>query len=359
MTRNDTDTAEPLVVTSTESSSGKTAVTLALALIAADRGEDVGYMKPKGTRLQSTVGKTLDRDPMLAREVLGLDDAVHEMEPIVYSPTFVAEAVRGRERPDQIHERVRAAYADLAAERTAMFVEGGGRYTTGGVVDLTDGDVAELLDAEVVLVATYRSPSDLDEVLAAAETLGDRLRTVLLNRVPTEERSAVEGDVLPYLEGRDVPVAGALPHERELAGVTVADLAEELGGELLTDAPTDGFVDRFVVGAMSGEEALRFFRRTTDAAVITGGDRADIHTAAIEAPGVRCLVVTGGHRPPSTVLGRAAERDLPVLALSGDTLATVERAEEVVRGGRARDERTVELVRDLLVEHADVDALLG
>jgi hypothetical protein len=358
MTQDTTDQTRPLVVTSTHESSGKTAVTLALALLAEARGERVGYMKPKGTRLQSTVGKTLDRDPMLAREVLGVEDAVHDMEPVVYSPTFVAEAIRGQENPDEVRERVREAYADLAAERTAMFVEGGGRYTTGGVVDLTDVDVAELLGGDVVVVANYREAGDVDEILAAADAAGDSLRAVLLNRVPDEDRSTVSGDVLPYLENRGVPVAGAIPNNRELAGVSVADLVDELGGELLTDVPTDGFVDRFLVGAMSGEEALRFFRRTTDAAVITGGDRSDVHTAAIEAPGVHCLVVTGGHRPPAAVLGRAEERGLPVLALSGDTMSTVERAEEVVRGGRTRDERTVRTMRDLLTEHADLDVLL-
>jgi hypothetical protein len=359
MTEDTTHPTRPLVVTSTTESSGKTAVTLALALLADRRGDRVGYMKPKGTRLQSTVGKTLDRDPMLAREVLGLDDAVHDMEPVVYSPTFVAEAIRGRERPDELRERISDAYGDLAADRTAMFVEGGGRYTTGGVVDLTDADVAELLDGDVVVVTNYREAGDVDEVLAAADRIGDRLRAVLLNRVPSEDRGMVEGDVIPYLENRGVPVAGAIPHQRELAGVTVADLVDELGGELLTDVPTDGFVDRFLVGAMSGEEALRFFRRTTDAAVITGGDRADVHAAAIEAPGVHCLVVTGGHHPPAAVLGRAEERGLPVLALSGDTLSTVERAEDLVRSGRTRDERTVQAMCDLLDEHADVDVLLG
>ena len=51
-----------LLVTSTHESTGKTAITLALGLLAKDRGQSVGYMKPKGTRLQSNVGKTLDQD---------------------------------------------------------------------------------------------------------------------------------------------------------------------------------------------------------------------------------------------------------------------------------------------------------
>ena len=87
---------ETILVTATEESTGKTAVALALARLAQERGLSVGYMKPKGTRLQSNVGKTLDQDPMLARELLGLDAEMHELEPVVYSPTFIEGAIRGR-----------------------------------------------------------------------------------------------------------------------------------------------------------------------------------------------------------------------------------------------------------------------
>jgi hypothetical protein len=141
--------------------------------------------------------------------------------------------------------------------------------------------------------------------------------------------------------------------------VSVADLADELGAEIVTDAPTDGFVERFLVGAMSAEQALSYFRRTKDAAVVTGGDRSDIHTAALEAPGVVALVLTGGHRPPGAVLGRAEEKGVPVLLVTADTLTAIDRAEDVVRTGRTRDEHTVATMRDLLHDHVDLDALLG
>ena len=348
-----------LLVTATGESTGKTAIAIALARDAQDRGHRVGYMKPKGTRLQSHVGKTLDRDPMLARELLGTDDEMHEMEPIVYSPTFVRSALEGRERPAELRKRVREGFDAIAEDRDFVAVEGGGRLTTGGVVDLTDADVADLLDAEVVLVADYASPTDVDDTLAAARRLGDRLLGVIFNRVSESAYDEVESVVAPFLEGKGIPVVGVLPREASLAGVTVAELAAELGVENLTDAQTDGVVERFLVGAMSGEEALRFFRRTKSAAVITGGDRTDIHTAALEAPGVTCLVVTGGRRPPGTVLGKAAKKGVPVLLSSADTLSTLERAEEVIRSGRTRDERTVDVMESLLTEHADVDALLG
>jgi BioD-like phosphotransacetylase family protein len=348
-----------LLVTSTEAGTGKTAVSLALAQLAAERGQSVGYMKPKGTRLQSNVGKTLDADPMLARDLLDLDAEMHELEPVVYSPTFVEGAIRGGEDSAELRERVKEAFDGLAADRDFMVVEGADDPATGGIVDLTDADVADLLDARVLLVARYEEPGDVDDVLAAAESFGDRIAGIVFNAVSDAAYDDVETEVAPFLDGHDIPVLGVVPAERELSGVTVADLTDELGGDLLADdAGTDAIVERFLVGAMSGESALSHFRRTKDAAVITGGDRADVQTAALDAPGVRCLVLTGGHRPPGAVLGKAAEKGVPVLSVNADTLTTVERAEETVRGGRVRDGHTVEVMERLLHDHADVDALL-
>ncbi|MFB6171812.1 MAG: phosphotransacetylase family protein [Haloarculaceae archaeon] len=349
----------PTLVTATAESTGKTAVALGLARLAAERGRAVGYMKPKGTRLQSNVGKTLDEDPLLARDLLDLTADAGDLEPVVYSPTFVAEALRGREDPVAVRERVREAYDSLATGRDWMVLEGGG-LVAGGVVDLTDADVADLLDARSVLVAGYADVRDVDPVLAAVDDLGDSLAGVLFNRVPEGAREELNAVVAPFLEGRDVPVLGALPRVPDLAGVSVAELARELGARVLTtEAPTDVLLERFTVGAMSGEVALRHFRRVSDAAVITGGDRPEIQTAALDAPGVRCLLLTGGREPPGTVLGRAEEAGVPVLLVQSDTITTVERAEDVVSSGRTRDAETVARMRSLLTDHADVDALLG
>ncbi|WP_408958798.1 phosphotransacetylase family protein [Natrinema sp. 74] len=363
-TENDTETtaadrdADTLLVASLAESTGKTAIALALARLAQEAGDNVGYMKPKGTRLQSNVGKTLDEDPLLAREVLGLEAEMHDLEPVVYSPTFIEQAIRGREEPDDLRERVREAFETLAADRDRMFVEGGGRYDVGGIVDLADADIADLFDARVLLIAPYEVPADVDDVIAAADRFGARLAGVVFNDVSDAAFDGLETDAIPFLEDRGIPVRGVLPNERELSGVTVAELADELGAETLVDEGQDAYVERFAVGAMGADSALRRFRRTKNAAVITGGDRAEIHTAALEAPGVRCLILTGGHRPSGAILGQASEKGVPILAVRTDTLATVERAEDVIRSGRTRDAETVDRMRRLLADHAAVDAIL-
>ncbi|MEE6210369.1 phosphotransacetylase family protein [Salarchaeum sp. III] len=347
------------LLASTADSTGKTAVALALARAAQDRERSVGYMKPLGTHLQSNVGKTLDPDPLLARDVLGLDTEVHEMEPVVYSPTFVDGVLRGKENADELRERVRTAYDGISASADDVFVEAAGTPSTGRAAGLAPPALADLLDARVVLVSDYGESRDVDGVLDAADRYGDRLAGVLFNRVTDAALDDLDADAAAFLESRDVPVLGALPRVPELAGVTVADLADELGARTLGDADTDGLVERFLVGAMSGESALRHFRRSTNAAVVTGGDRADVQTAALDAPGVECLVLTGGHEPSGAVLGKAADAGVPVLVVNTDTLRTVERLEAVLGGGHVRNEDTVARMSGLLAEHADLDALLG
>lgn len=347
-----------ILVTAINESTGKTAVALALGRHAQEQGYSVGFMKPKGTRLQSRVGKTLDADPLLAQEVLGIEADITDLEPIVYSPTFIESAIRGHEDPAELRGRVKEAYDTLAAPHDLMLIEGGGTLTTGGIVELTDADVAGLLSAQVLLVVEYRDPRDVDDVLAAVEQVGDHLLGVLFNAVPDTARDSLESDVVPFFERRGIPVVGVLPRTKDLAGVTVAELADELAAEVLTEVPTDAYVERFVVGAMGSEAALQYFRRTKDAAVITGGDRSEIHTVALEAPGVKCLILTGGYRPSGAVLGAAHDRGVPVLFVQSDTRSTIERAEDVIRSGRTRDEHTVHRVLELLTQHADLPRIL-
>ena len=349
-----------LLVTSTADGTGKTAISIALAHSAQQKGASVGYMKPKGTRLESAVGKTRDEDPMLARELLDLDAAMHELEPVVYSPTFVREAILGREDPAALRERIADSFEALSADRDVMVVEGGGRLWTGGIVDLTDADVAELLDAEVFVVSSYDDPMDLDDVLAVADRVGDRLAGVLFNPVRGADFDALTEDVAPFLEGRGIQTLGALPFDETLAGVTVADLAEGIGADLVTsDAPTDGLVERFSVGAMESGSAIEQLRRTRNAALITGGDRSDVQTAALEASGVECLVLTGGYRPSQAVVGKAEDRGVPILSVQTDTRTTIDRVEESLQSDRIRSPEAVARMGELLSESVDVDALLS
>jgi len=144
---------------------------------------------------------------------------------------------------------------------------------------------------------------------------------------PTRPTTGSRRTSSPSSRGAGFRSTGCSLSERELSGVTIAELADELGASVLVDNGQDGYVERFTVGAMGSDSALRHFRRTRDAAVITGGDRAEIHTAALEGP--RRPLSHPYRRPPapSAIVGQASEKGVPILAVQTDTLTTVERAE--------------------------------
>jgi BioD-like phosphotransacetylase family protein len=211
----------------------------------------------------------------------------------------------------------------------------------------------------VLLVSHYEEPGDVDDVLAAADAIGDRLAGVLFNQVSSSAFDEVADDVVPFLAERGVETVGILPHDETLAGVTVGELADELGAEQLTpEASTDQRIERFLVGAMSSRGALEQFRRTRNGAVITGSDRSDIQRTALEASGVACLVLTGGYQPSKTILGTAASHDVPVLLVRSDTRTTIDRVEAVLRSGRTQRRETVERMAELLEANVDVDRVL-
>lgn len=348
----------PLLLSTTEDGTGKTAVALALGKLAIERDLEVRYMKPKGTRLESHLGQTVDRDPSFAAEYLGLEGDAGALSPIVYSSTFITGVLRGQERPETLRQAVTDRYESVSDDADFTILEGGGHIDTGAVIDLDDPALAEMLDCSVVLIATYHQAEDIDPVLAAVRRFGDRLSGVIFNAVGDAEFDELDADVVPYLESADIPVHGVIPRRRELAGVTVEHLASELGAEVLIDAGMDNFVERLLIGAMGGKAAASHLRRTRGAVVITGGDRADIQSVAIEAPGVQCILLTGGQHPTEAILGRAAAENVPILSVPSDTATAVDRVEQVVRSGRARDHETVDLMAELLLDYAEVDALL-
>lgn len=348
-----------VLVTSTAGGTGKTAVALALATLARERGATVGYVKPKGTRPEGTVDRARDQDAAFAREALGLEADRDDLEPVVYSQTLVREVLRGNETAGALGARVEAAFERVAAGTDLVVLEGGDCLATGELVGLSDPAVAERLDAEVVLVDRYAGPDDVDRVLDAARRVGDRLQGVLYNDVPATAVDELTDLVVPALADRGVETLGVVPHDEGMAGLTVGELADCLGAEMLTPGvDTDSRVERFAVGATGARAALRAFRRTRNAAVITGGDRPDVQTAALEAGGVACLVLTGGYTPSDSVLARATDEGVPVLLVETPTRTAIDRTERFLRAGRTQRRETVDRMAEHLEARVDVDGVL-
>jgi BioD-like phosphotransacetylase family protein len=223
--------------------------------------------------------------------------------------------------------RLQEAYARVAQDKDVVLVEGGDHPLEGSLLGVSSLTLVELLDLQVIAVVRYDTCRCIDTAAGLRMLYGDRLLGVVINAVPRPQMGFVRQTARPLLEARETPVFAVLPEERLLSSISVRELAEELGGEVICCQEALGeLVEYLMVGAMTAESAISYFRRRPNKAVITGGDRSDVLMAALETS-TQCLILTGNHHPQGAVLERARELRVPIVIVEPDTLTTVRSAE--------------------------------
>jgi uncharacterized protein len=311
-----------LLIVSTEEHSGKSLLALGLGRALEARELSVAYMKPISVEVSYATGEPLDRDAIAIRTFLGLEDELRDMAPIPLEGPFLREAIEAGDRG--FRQRIAEAFSRLAANRDAILVEGRGFLGMGMSAGLSDLDLADLLECDVLLLTRYDGEESIDRILCALRlfergptVLGVILKGVTLDR----SRSLIEEVLSSFLADRGAEVLGIIPHDPNLRYVSTDEVARRLGGRTLTHTEPR-VVRHFVVGASGAESSLRSFRRTPEFAVITGGDQSELQLAALEMPELRCLVLTGDQRPSRDVVDRAEEAGVPVILAGQNTLAT-------------------------------------
>jgi len=344
-----------LYITSAETFSGKSALCIGLGSRFRDDGLKTGYMKPVNVDCKLYEGVAFDEDVNFAKKVFEMAEPTDLLSPVALTPAKLEQQLRGPEI--DYKPRLMEAFAKVSAGRDVMVLEGGRSLREGYVADLPPKYVAELLNARVLLVLRHDESLMVDRALTAHDYFGDALMGIVINSVPRAYIDHMHDVVNGYLERHGLKVLGILPKDRLLAAPSVIELAKGLNAEILCNADHGGdLVEHMLVGAMSVESALSYFRRRPNKAVITGGDRADIQLAALETS-TRCLILTGNLYPSPQVLNRAEELGVPVLLCNLDTLSAVDIIDGYFGRSRFQQPAKIDRFKALLAEHLDFPAL--
>jgi len=319
-------------------------------------GFAIGYMKPLSTGARLAAG-LVDEDADFFKRTFELPDALEDMVPIGIGPRRVEAILNDNSQTDFAAE-LRAAYQRISEGRDVIVLEGGSNLREGYLVGLPTPKVAQMLGAHALVVVKYNDDLQLlDDTLTARKRLGDLLVGVVLNAIPRQRMPFVQETVKPALEARGVPVLAVLPQERLLLSVSVGDLREFLSGTVLCcQDKMDELVEHLMVGAMSVDSALSYFRRKPNKAVITGGDRPDIQLAALETS-TKCVILTGNLQPSPIILGRAEEVGVPMILVRQDTLTAVEVIERFFGKTRFHLEKKVRRFEEMLEDRFDFEQL--
>jgi uncharacterized protein len=342
--------AKRLLVGSTEPYSGKSAAVLGIGLKLQSLGLDIAFGKPVGNTLN---GDAQDPDLDFIATTLKLSPARY------YPPTVLLTEAMVEASLLTAHGAVPSlqTYGEARGE-ALLLLEGPGNLTEGTLVNLSLPQMAEAMDAPVLLVTRYDSMLLVDRLLAAKTQLGRHLIGVIINDVPEPALAAVTQVAKPFLEGHGIPVLALFPRSPVMRSITVGEIVARLQAEVLCCPDRmELIVETLTIGAMNVNSALRYFRKGINMAVVTGGDRTDIHFAALETS-TQCLVLTGQIPPTPAILERATDLEVPIIAVDSDTLSTVERIDELFGQVRLHQPVKVQCVQELAAAHLDLERLL-
>jgi len=330
--------------------SGKTAVCAAIAARLQEEGHKVAYLKP----VWSPVGAAAreDEDALLMRSLLRLECTTPEISLLAASPHYLTRY----EESGECVSRVLAAFGRMGSNCDMVIVEGTASPHLMSALGIDAVTLARKMEIPALLVNKVESDYSLDDIILFAEHLRHNeveLIGIILNNVPRQLLDKCEGVYRPILEERGYPVIGVIPKRLEVTAPTVREFRDVLEGEVLTgEEQLDRLVEDVQIGAMTLESAIRYMRRATNKAVITGGDRSDICLAALET-NTSVLILTGGLYPNVRVIARAEEKEVPVILVRYDTYGTVQRLQDVSRKLTPDDKRGLKLARRVFDDHVD------
>ncbi|HKJ26377.1 MAG TPA: phosphotransacetylase family protein [Anaerolineales bacterium] len=346
-----------IYITSVDTYSGKTALTLVLGKYLQSKGHKLGYLKPLSFQPRLTGGKVTDEDAIYAKEVLGLSNHPWDLSPVVVTTEFLLERMQVQDGDDLI-EKITAKADELSEGVDIMLYEGGASLREGYALGLPATMVSQKLNTPILAVVKYRDKVHLlDDAITAKTRLGDQLGGIVINRAPSDAVEFITKDAAPFLKSRGIPLFGILPETRALEALTLQEISDVLGAELLTEAYNpDILVESLMVGAMTADAALSRFRKMGNKAVITGGDRSDIQLAALETS-TSCLILTGNLHPSPLVIKQAEDLGVAIFLVPTSTMETVEKIESVFGRTRMGQHAKLDKFEKLVHQYLDLNKL--
>jgi len=328
-----------LYVTSLKAGVGKTAVCAGLAKHLDGDGRRVGYFKPMVADIREK--GAVDSDAAFIRKVLRLKDAAADLCPVID---------RGNVTRD-----IKKAYDKVAKGKDVVIVEGVWRLRPGAKPAEAADEVVRALKARVIVVEPYSAELAETDLSAKYRGFGKSLLGVVVNRVPARRLEALS-EQLSSGAG-DVAVLGLLPEDRLLFGLTVGEIAERVGGEILNDAAKSGeVVENFMLGAMVVDEGPLYYERRANKAAVLRSNRPDMQLAALETS-TRCLVLSGGVAPTYPVRTSAREKGIPIILTQGDTNSVVNTLEMALGKPRFNQPKKLPHLLQLMEKHFDYKAV--
>jgi BioD-like phosphotransacetylase family protein len=345
----------PLFVSSTGNLAGQSLVAWHLLRRLAERRLSPGFYKPLG-RVDETT--PVDPDVALFTHLFDLPETPDALCPFTlqgyrdHAPEFTDAGFL---------DQVGARFDAVSGAHAAMVVLGSSDiFAAPDFLGLPDHRFIERLGARVVLVDRFVSESmTVYSALAVGSFLGDRLRAIVINRVPPEAEPRLRAKLAPLVRARPGTQVVTVPEDRVIAAHPVADYVETLGGRVLaTPTGASRLVAESTIGSSPLQGPMRLLRRIPGKILLLGGTAAQLADPGF-APAPCGVLLPGGRLPADAVVAACETAGVTLIVVPLDAFAVLDRLERQRFELSPAHAYKVERLETLLGGGLDPDRLLA
>ena len=347
---------------------GKTTSTLGLVAAFMKKGLTVGYSKPVGQKSLTIKDLLVDKDTLLFADLIHfqLDPSRHS--PIIIGEGATSEIIEVEDYKTRARERIMHAKELLEKENELVIFEGTGHPGVGSIADISNAQVAKILDAGVIMIVEGGIGKTIDMLnlcLAMFREQDVPIIGVIINKVFPEKMDKVKYYVGKYLDEQGLPLLGVLPYEESLAypvmttitkaihGTVIENpeslsnkVANIIGGSLLELNELQQFQDLLlVVSTGRSDQAIRKIRRISK------------HMGVDDTP-LAGIVITGQGEINDESLEYINQYKIPLVRTSLDTYGSVLKISKIeVKINRGTPWKVLQAIA-LIENNVDLDRIL-
>lgn len=346
-----------LFIGSTGDRAGQSLMAWAIGRRLLKNGLSVGFMKPFGTHSVRKDGHLTDMDGLLFKEVLGLTESLDSICP------FPASAEEWRQNtPDELMNKIRSLAHNLSTDKDVLIIMGSKHiFFDSPSSPIPDTALISALEADCIIVNRFRKTStSIYSILSVSSLLGEKIRGVIINRVPTEKMEGVRGQMIPSLVQKGIPVSSALPEAPLLSFLSLREIRDIIDGKLLCGDDRLGQpVGNMTVGSTDLKGELIIFKKVYNKIILL--EPSSPVVGADKLPSQRSvagILLTGGRGPVPQLLQIAKKNNIPLMLVKQDCFAALERMEQVTPALTSEDEFKVSHFSELMDYDGALDRLL-
>lgn len=240
-----TSRKRPIYVAATHQHVGKTTTCLALMSGLKKRfPNSIGYVKPVGQQHVPVYSDLLqreirvDKDVTLIREHFELHHIDYQyMSPVLIPKGYTKDYIDGKISFDGQVKSIMNAVSAISEQNEVVLCEGTGHCAVGSIVGASNGKVASLIGADMVLVANGGLGSCFDELelnRVLCEHHGVNVAGVIINKVLPDKYEQTKDYMTRALERWGIPLLGCVPDRPYLGHPALADLERLLKNKMIS-----------------------------------------------------------------------------------------------------------------------------